>query len=252
MSQVLQQLRKEKGASQEDMAGLIGVSRPTYLEIEKGRKELGVQQAKKLAAYFQISFTDFLNDKIVAESVIIRGKEASPKRPEIRISVPEKNLPKFKEVLIYVLNRIGAKPNVGDAVLCKLLYFIDFDYYERYEKQLSGSVYIKNHFGPTPAGFPQIIEEMEKRGEIVTALEKYYKREQRKRLPLRSADLSLISAQEMKHIDWVLDRLSDKNATEMREYSHHDVPWLTAEDQKPIDYESVFYRTPDYSVRSYD
>ena len=35
------------------------------------------------------------------------------------------------------------------------------------------------------------------------------------------------------------------------EYSHNDVPWLTAEEGAVIDYESVFYRTPPYSVRDY-
>jgi hypothetical protein len=40
------------------------------------------------------------------------------------------------------------------------------------------------------------------------------------------------------------------NASQISEYSHNDVPWLTAKDGGIIDYESVFYRTPSYSVRS--
>jgi hypothetical protein len=41
------------------------------------------------------------------------------------------------------------------------------------------------------------------------------------------------------------------NATQISDYSHNDVPWLTTEDGKVIDYESVFYRTAPYSVRDY-
>ena len=49
----------------------------------------------------------------------------------------------------------------------------------------------------------------------------------------------------------MLSRLSDKSATELSEYSHKDVPWLGTEDGKIINYESVFYRTPETSVRIY-
>ena len=71
-----------------------------------------------------------------------------------------KNLGKFKEVLLYVLNKVGSKPNIGETVLYKLLYFIDFDFYEKYEERLIGASYIKNHYGPTPAEFKEIIDDI--------------------------------------------------------------------------------------------
>ncbi|GAJ05638.1 unnamed protein product, partial [marine sediment metagenome] len=40
-------------------------------------------------------------------------------------------------------------------------------------------------------------------------------------------------------------------ATEISNYSHKDVPWLTTNNGEIIDYESVFYRTKPYSVRTY-
>jgi hypothetical protein len=42
------------------------------------------------------------------------------------------------------------------------------------------------------------------------------------------------------------------NARQISDYSHNDVPWLTTEDSQVIEYETVFYRTPAYSVREYD
>jgi uncharacterized phage-associated protein len=68
---------------------------------------------------------------------------------------------------------------------------------------------------------------------------------------LREPDLTKLRANEIKIIDEVLERLSEMNASEITEHSHNDVPWLTTEDGGGIDYESVFYRTPQYSVRSY-
>ena len=49
----------------------------------------------------------------------------------------------------------------------------------------------------------------------------------------------------------MLIRLSDKNASEISEYSHGDVPWLATEDGQIIDYELAFYRTPPYTRRQY-
>ena len=71
----------------------------------------------------------------------------------MRISVPQENIEKFKQVLLYVLQKVGTKPNFDQTVLCHLLYFIDFDYYELYEAQLMGLKYIKSSLGAVPAGF---------------------------------------------------------------------------------------------------
>ncbi len=254
MITIIPRLRREKGYTQEELAKLIDVSRPYFSAIEKGEKELTIGQARSLAEYFGISLEDFIANRIPAEPqlVIKKDKKKAASASEMRISVPEENIRKFKEVLLYVLSCVGARPNVGESVLCKLLYFIDFDFYEKYERQLMGAVYIKNHHGPTPAGFPQIIKTMEDKGELVRIKKQFYSFQQTKYLPVREPDLSLITAEEKAHIDLVLAKLSSKNAREIEEYSHRDVPWISAADQSVIDYESVFYRTPDFSVRSYD
>ncbi len=64
-------------------------------------------------------------------------------------------------------------------------------------------------------------------------------------------DLSKIKASEIEIIDEVLNKLSDKNASQISEYSHNDVPWLYTKNNEVIEYEAVFYRTAPYSVRDY-
>ena len=182
------------------------------------------------------------------EIVLEEAKEETPKKEEIRINVPQKNLKKFKEVLLYILNKIGSKPHIGETVIYKLLYFIDFDYYEKYEEQLIGATYQKNHYGPTPKEFIKIVKMME--GKDLTKVQgKYFKHPQTKYLPLREPNLSILSAKETNVIDQVIAKLADMNATQISEHSHNDVPWLTTEEGKIIEYESVFYRTTPYSVR---
>ena len=89
-------------------------------------------------------------------------------------------------------------------------------------------------------------------GEIIKVESTYFEYPQTKYLPVRKADLAKLKANEIELIDNILHRLSDMNASQISEYSHNDVPWLTTENQEIIEYESVFYRTPSYSVREYD
>ena len=248
----LQNSRKINGISQAYVAEKIGVSRASYIEIEKGAKELTLSQANKIAEIFNISLEELISGKKVMDiKVSIQDKTEKKEKQELRIDVPQKNLKKFKEVLLYILEKVGGKSNVGMTVLYKILYFIDFDYYEKFEEQLIGATYIKNHFGPTPVEFKKIVEVMESKGEIETVKSKYFQHEQTKYFPRREPDISVLNAKEIKHIDEVLSRLADKSAAELSEYSHKDVPWIGTLDGKIINYESVFYRTPETSVRIY-
>jgi len=253
-SNFIQKLRKSLDMTQEQVAGKLGISRPTYLQIERGERDMTIPEARILADMFDVTLEDFLNEKTVNYNVSLpHEKKASPKENTFRISIPQKNLEKFREILLYILTKVGGKPNVGETVLYKLLYFIDFDYYEKFEEQLIGATYIKNHYGPTPVEFKAIVEKMIKEGELVKVQEKYFNHEQKKYLPVREPDLTkLKNARELQHIDEVLARLSDKNATELSEYSHEDIPWIIADTNMQLDYEAVFYRTPKTSVRNYD
>lgn len=59
----------------------------------------------------------------------------------MRISDPIFNQQKAREVILYILNKY---PAMKETVLYNMLYFIDFDYYERYEEHLIGFTWKKN------------------------------------------------------------------------------------------------------------
>ncbi len=246
----IKELRELSGISQQRLAEMLGVSRPTISQIESGERKITADELIKLSEIFNVSVESLLNLEKEPEIILRKGKKPSKVKPQIRINVPQKKLEKFKEVLLYILNKVGSKPNIGETVIYKLLYFIDFDFYEKYEEQLIGATYIKNRYGPTPLEFKKIVNMLMGK-DIIKVETDYFVYPQTKYLPLRKPDLTKLKAHEIELIDDVLNRLSDMNAAQISEYSHNDVPWLTTEDGGIIEYESVFYRTPPYSVREY-
>ena len=246
----IKKIREKLDLSQDVLAKKLGVSRVAISQIETGDRKISAEEIAKLAKVFNIPTDVLLDIKKDVEIIFEKAVKRSKKKNDIRISVPQQNLQKFKEILIYILGKVGSKPNIGETVLYKLLYFIDFNFYEKYEEQLIGATYIKNHHGPTPKEFIKVVKEMEGK-ELVKVQDKYFRYPQTKYLPLRKPDLTQFKAHEKEMIDDVLNSLSNMNASEISEYSHNDVPWQTTEDGEIIEYEAVFYRTPPYSVRNY-
>lgn len=247
----IKELRSQKGISQQRLAELLDVSRPTISQMENGERKISAEELDCLAKIFNISVDSLLKRHEEPEVVLQKATRDRRLQPGIRINVPQKSVEKLKEVLLYILNKVGSKPSVGETVIYKLLYFIDFDFYEKYEEQLVGATYIKNNYGPTPLEFQKLVEQMTDR-ELVRVRSTYFSFPQTKYLPLRKPDLTKLRANEIEVIDSVLNRLSDMNASQISEYSHDDVPWLTAEDGGIIEYESAFYRVAPYSVREYE
>ncbi len=251
LAQRIKELRQQFGISQQRLAELLQVSRPTISQIENRERKISADELIKLSEIFNLSVEGLLDMEKQPEVILKEERGERKVRPRIRINVPQKNLEKFKEVFLCILNKVGSKPNIGETVIYKLFYFIDFDFYEKYEEQLVGATYIKNHYGPTPIEFKKIADKMIEDKEIIKVESNYFSYPQTKYLPLRKAELSKLKANEIEIIDDVLNRLSDMNAIQISEYSHNDVPWLTTEDGETIEYEAVFYRTLPYSLREY-
>lgn len=256
----IKSLRTERGFSQLEIAQKLGISRSSYIAFEQGKRDLALSEASQLGEIFEISLEDIQAGKIYVPEVLLQRnkntnkiKTISVKKVLDRISIPQENVNKFKQVLLYILSKVGGKPNIGQTVLYKLLYFIDFDYYEKFDEQLVGARYIKNTHGPTPVIFPKIIKELEAEGKIEAIKSKFYKYDQTKYLinPNTRIDLSILSAQELAHIDEELNRLSDMTAKKISELSHIDTPWKIAKEREQLNYEFVFYRPEETSVGEY-
>ena len=239
MSTYIQNNRKKAGLSQSQVAESLGISRPTYTKLELGEIKPTEQQKAILANIFDIS-QDTLKKNIEKEHSI-------PNETKIK-EIPSENIEKFKQVLLYVVSKVGSRPNIGQTALYKLLYFIDFDYYEKTQRYLIGATYIKNTHGPSPISFAKISNILKIEGQLVEVKSKFFDYDQKKYLVTSDPKVSLLSAPELKHIDDELERLASKTAKELSDLSHIDTPWLVAKEKEILNYRHVFYRPDETSV----
>lgn len=243
--ETIRQLRDVAGDSQQEVADAIGLARATYASLEVGRRDPSLTEITNLAKHYGVEPAS-----LISEQANVVYEPVAPYKFEDREEItpreldPQADPEKLREVLLYVLKKVGAKPNVGETVLYKLLYFIDFDYYEKTGQSITGLTYLRNHFGPTPSiTFKEVVEGMRTSHELDVVETRYFKNIQKKYLPTVDTDLSALSGRELKHIDATLARLSDKSASELSELSHYDTPWVVAKQGEPIAYRDVFYRT---------
>jgi transcriptional regulator with XRE-family HTH domain len=243
----IKQLRENAGVSQQDVAAKIGIARATYAGLEAGRRDPNLAEIRSIAEFYQVSPNELIDGTVPGSNESVAPYKFDNQTEdgiEPREIDPKVNPEKLREVLLYVLGKIGAKPNIGETVLYKLLYFIDFDYYEKHGKSITGLTYIRNHFGPTPAmSFKEVVKGLEDKNELEIVETKFFNNTQKKYLPTKSVELEKLSAKELEHINEELARLSDKTASELSELSHYDTPWVVTKQGKAIDYRYVFYRT---------
>lgn len=246
------QMRKRKGLSQEELAVRVKLSRPSLAQIELGNRGINIQEFQRFAQVLEFSLDNFVSKDFHVSAVERLADDQGVQQIQERISVPKLQVSKFKQVLLYILEHCAGKPNVGETVLYKLLYFSDFNYYELYEEQLTGANYRKLPYGPVPQKLDQIIEQMRMDGQLERIKTNYHGFSQTRYFPLVKADLRTFKASEKEVIDRVIEQMSDWSASAISDYSHKDIPWLATKEGEEINYELAFYREAPFSVRNYD
>jgi len=243
-------LRKLKGFSQENLAKSIQMSRSSLAQLELGNRSMDVLELQKIAQVLSFSLDDFMAKELPPRNYdeILESKSSVQ---EERVSVPSFQVGKFKNVLLYILERCAGKPNVGETVLNKLLYFSDFNHFEVYEEHLTGAKYRKLPFGPVPQNLESILTQMIELKQIQRVKTEFHGYPQTRFLPLVKSDLTQMKASEKQILDQVIDQMSDWSASTISNYSHLDLPWLASKEGEEINYELVFYREAPFSVRNY-
>lgn len=154
---------------------------------------------------------------------------------------------KYKQAILYLCRKLGGEVR-GKKKLAKLLYFVDFDLFEKTETSLTGDTYKALPMGPFPSALEEMTSEMslEKSLSVETVGERdgYIATEVYRSLV--EPDVSLLGADERKMLDRVAIKYGHLNGKQLEELSHAEAPYIGTEALKEIPYELAFYRGTDF------
>ena len=154
---------------------------------------------------------------------------------------------KYRNAILYLCQELKGAVH-GKKKLAKLLYFADFDLYEKSQKSITGDVYYALPMGPVPSALEEITVEMTKkemlRVEYIKEREGYNPTEVY--TCLTAPDLSVFDNEEKKMLSRIVTKYGRLNGKQLEELSHAEAPYVGTELRKEIPYELAFYRGTDF------
>ena len=229
---IIKELRKKYNWTQDQVAEMLWISRVTYnlLENWKTSREPYIDNLQDI---FDISFSALDNNNY---------KKGKPVDNEV--------FEKFKELLLYIISKTSQLPNVGKTVLYKMLYFCEFDWFEKTWERLTWLDFIKLPKWPAPQGFDFMISRMCKDNEIIPVNAKFMWYTQQRYLINKKLENVFLDKDKEKFVDDIIERFKNMNASEISEYSHWDIPRKVTPDMEVIDINLANSRLYPYSVKA--
>ena len=161
------------------------------------------------------------------------------------MSINEK---KYQNTLLYLCKKLNGEVR-GKKKLAKLLYFVDFDFYEKTQnKSITGDTYLAYPMGPFPVALDDVSMALAKGKSI--SVEQVEEREGYNPTEvyrcLVEPDLSVFDEDEIKMLDRVVVKYGQLTGKQLEELSHTEAPYIGTELRKEIPYELSFYRGTDF------
>lgn len=229
INKLLKQIRTAKELSQEQMAEILGVSRPTYADIEKGVGEVTLSALGRVAKELGVS----LGSLVVGEDF----------QTEQEIN---KALQKYKSMLLYLLH-CGADAKDGKITktkLAKLLYLADFAWFYENLKPMSGLAYRRLAYGPVPDQYFRAIDELTDSKQIAITTSS------KGALMIAAVEDTAptygLSKQEMALMQAICRKWKDRNTTDIVNFTHDQLPWKLCRENEVIPYELIIQEDPEH------
>jgi len=155
---------------------------------------------------------------------------------------------KYQNAILYLCQKLKGELR-GKKKLAKLLYFADFDFYEKNQKSITGDVYRALPMGPFPSALTEVTANMSKNGMIgidqVESKEGYNPTEVYRGLV--KPDTSILNTDEIAMLDRIVTKYGNLTGKQLEELSHVEAPYVGTESGKDIPYELAFYRGTDFA-----
>jgi len=216
-AKLVKEARLKKGFSQADLAKRLNISRPSYIAVEQGKRELTVGEFEKLSGVLGVSFQELEDGE-------------SP------------NYDKYKQMILAFLRSEGT---VTKTKLAKLLYFADFAWFYHHLQSMSGMRYRKIQYGPVAESYFGIIDEMFDKGEIDITPTKDGAMLISQTRSGAKINLSEINKKEDELIENIGKKWKGKKTTEIVDFTHKQMPYMFAEDNDIVSYDIFTQEDPD-------
>lgn len=155
---------------------------------------------------------------------------------------------KYQNAILYLCWKLKGEVR-GKKKLAKLLYFADFDLYEKDQKSITGDVYRALQMGPFPLALEEMTTEMVKKKILmIERIEEHegYNLTEIYRCPTEP-DMSVFDDEEKKILDRVVRKYGHLTGKQLEDLSHAEAPYTAAKLYEEVPYEFAYYRGTDFS-----
>ena len=157
-------------------------------------------------------------------------------------------MPRLEELILYILANYNNR-QLTETKLHKLLYYCDFNHYEKTRKAITEGTYMNNNFGPTLRELGIILNGMESKGMIKKIQEKNIFGSPQTRYSIISDELVFdFNAETMEIIKQVNEDFRNLKPIQISAMSHFDSPFLLSESGQDLKYEDVLHRDDEFVV----
>jgi len=155
---------------------------------------------------------------------------------------------KYKQVILYLCSKLNNEIR-GKKKLAKLLYFVDFDFFEKHQKYFIGDQYKALPMGPFPTHLGEITREMTREKTLKIEFVKehggYNATEVYK--CLNEPRVAYFTRSEKSMLDRVIKKYGHLNGKQLEDITHAEAPYSGTKPNDIIFYELAFYRGTDFN-----
>jgi uncharacterized phage-associated protein len=152
------------------------------------------------------------------------------------------NEKKYKNAILFFAKRIQ-NGTLGKLKMMKLLYYLDFDFFEKYGTSVTGDEYLRFENGPVPRMAEKILKEMNGKGIKITkrkVADGYH--DQLYIEAMANFDVDVFSKEELLMLEEIAGKWEKFTGSEMKSATHGEAPWIATKPDEVIDFNLAYYR----------
>ena len=153
--------------------------------------------------------------------------------------VPEPDLEKFDELLIYICERQITNRSFGLTKLNALLCMSDLLYFRRWRESITGAHYVCGEYGPWAIGVDERMAMLDQEGRLTLLEQTIGGFRQRRPLALDNADLFGFTGTEIATVEQILRATDGQSATQLGELTDELFGWRELELGEALPYEAA-------------